>query len=332
MTMRDQTVPAAGIRAVPNRNPILFVVGAARSGTTLLQRMLDAHPQLAVVNETYWVPRKFRERLGLTRAGLVTQELFPMLLESSKFDRMGLSMDDLRELLGNEPVTYPEFVGRMFDRYANRQGKVYAGDKTPGYVRRMALLAEQFSDARFIHIVRDPRDVAASMLDWSSGERTAGQFGTWQLDPVASSGLYWRYSVSMGAKAGAELGSHRYREVRYEDLVADSRRELQRLCEFVGLPYEPVMLDFHVGRSRPKPGRSSKAQWLPPTAGLRDWRCQLAAYEIAAIEYVVGPWLGHYGYPPSEHVEPPDVAALDKVREVFTSFLTDQQRPVPDSW
>ena len=52
-------------------NPYLFVVGAARSGTTLLQRMLDAHPQLAVVNETYWLPRKFREETGLDRKSVV---------------------------------------------------------------------------------------------------------------------------------------------------------------------------------------------------------------------------------------------------------------------
>src|SRR5258708_11431745 len=60
---------------MPGSNPYLFVVGAARSGTTLLQRMLDAHPLLAVVNETYWLPRKYRERTGLTRGGSVTPAL-----------------------------------------------------------------------------------------------------------------------------------------------------------------------------------------------------------------------------------------------------------------
>src|SRR5260370_29297533 len=59
----------------PGSNPYLFVVGAARSGTTLLQRMLDAHPLLAVVNETYLLPRQYRERTGLTRGGSVTPAL-----------------------------------------------------------------------------------------------------------------------------------------------------------------------------------------------------------------------------------------------------------------
>src|SRR5260370_40042991 len=72
-------------------NPYAFVVGAARSGTTLLQRMLDAHPQLAVVNETYWLPRKFRERTGLTGEGLVTPALLPRLVASPKFPRVGVT-------------------------------------------------------------------------------------------------------------------------------------------------------------------------------------------------------------------------------------------------
>ena len=84
----------------PGSNPCLFVVGAARSGTTLLQRMLDAHPLLAVVNETYWLPRKCLERAGLTSDGLVTPALFPLLLDSPKFERMGFGEEDLHRIVG----------------------------------------------------------------------------------------------------------------------------------------------------------------------------------------------------------------------------------------
>ena len=187
----------------PGSNPYLFVVGAARSGTTLLQRMLDAHPLLAVVNETYWLPRKYRKRTGLTRDGLVTAALFPLLLDSPKFERMGFGEEDLQRIAGDgAPIRYMDFVGRLFDEYATRQGKQLAGDKTPGYVRRMAQLHELWPEARFVHIIRDPRDVCLSLLDWSSGERTAGQFVTWQLDRAVSSALYWRYSVAIGREAG----------------------------------------------------------------------------------------------------------------------------------
>jgi hypothetical protein len=94
--------PPQAKRTPSQRNPYLFIVGAARSGTTLVQRLLDAHPMLAVVNETYWVPRKFRERNGLTREGHVTRALIEKLVGSPKFDRMGLSVDDLTRLMPSE--------------------------------------------------------------------------------------------------------------------------------------------------------------------------------------------------------------------------------------
>lgn len=104
-------------------NPFLFIVGAARSGTTLLQRMLDAHPLLTVVNETYWLPRKYRERTGLTRDGLVTPALFPLLRQSPKFGRMGLGDEDLWRIAGDGlPSSYAAFVARLFDEYAKGKG------------------------------------------------------------------------------------------------------------------------------------------------------------------------------------------------------------------
>src|SRR5262249_52804692 len=155
---------------------------------------------------TYWVPRKYRERLGLTRDGTVLPTLFPLLLDSPKFDRMGFDLADLERIARPGPTRYVDFVSRIFDEYAARREKPFAGDKTPGYVRRMPQLHELWPQARFVHIVRDPRDVCLSLLDWSSGERTAGQFGTWQLDPTVSAALYWRYSVALGVQYGRELG------------------------------------------------------------------------------------------------------------------------------
>ena len=319
---------------MPSSNPYLFVVGAARSGTTLLQRMLDAHPLLAVVNETYWLPRKYRARTGLTRQGVVTPALFPLLLDSQKFERMGFGEGDLQRIAGDRaPIRYVDFVGRLFDEYAARQGKLLAGDKTPGYVRRMAWLHELWPEARLVHIIRDPRDVCLSMLDWSGGQRTAGQFGTWQLDRVVSSALYWRYSVAMGREAGMALGSELYLETRYEDLVATTEAELGRLCEFLGIPFDAAMQNYHVGRTRPKPGRSSKAQWLPPTRGLRDWATQLGAHDSAAIEVAVGELLGELGYPPGGSPAAPALLAhVDEVRSVFTANVRADDRPIPRSW
>jgi hypothetical protein len=333
----SQSTAASGEGVARNAeavNPYVFIVGAARSGTTLLQRMLDAHPQLAVVNETYWLPRKFRERTGLTREGVVTPALLPQLLESSKFSRMGVTEEDLLGLLSDrEPIRYERFVERIFGLYAARRGKPFAGDKTPGYVRRIEQIHELWPRARFMHIVRDPRDVCLSMLEWRSGERTAGQFGTWDIDPVISTALYWRYSVAAGREAGESLGPSLYREVRYEDQVSSPERELAEICEFLGLPYAEEMTRFHEGKTRRKPGRSSKAQWLPPTAGLRDWRTQLPIDHVERVEAVAGDLVRALGYETrfDDHTAAM-LARVREVRETFAGHLRARGRVLPRDW
>jgi hypothetical protein len=326
--------PDGGVTNGESANPYVFIVGAARSGTTLLQRMLDAHPMLAVVNETYWLRRRFREQAGLTPEGFVTPALLPQLLASPRFPRMGMTEHDLVGLLSEErSVRYDRFVARIFDLYAGRQGKALAGDKTPGYVRRIGQMHDLWPRARFVHIVRDPRDVCLSMLEWRSGERTAGQFGTWEMDPVISTALYWRYSVGMGREAGQTLGPALYHEVRYEDLVVSPERELEQICEFLGIPYAEEMTRFHEGRTRRKPGRSSKAQWLPPTAGLRDWRTQLPTGDIERIEAACGDRIDSFGYATRLHGCPPPLRErVAEVRETFTRHLRADDRVLPRDW
>jgi hypothetical protein len=315
-------------------NPYAFVVGAARSGTTLLQRMLDAHPQLAVVNETYWLRRRFREQAGLTREGFVTPALLPQLLASPRFPRMGVTEEDLVRLLSAEgPVRYDRFVGRIFDLYAARRGKPLAGDKTPGYVRRIRQMHELWPRARFLHIVRDPRDVCLSMLEWRSGERTAGQAGTWDIDPVISTALYWRYSVAIGREAGKSLGPTLYHEVRYEDLVSSPERELEQICNFLRLPYAEEMTRFHEGRTQREPGRSSKEQWLPPTAGLRDWRMELPVGDVERIEATAGDLIDSLGYATRfDHCCSAARGRVAEIRETFTGHLLAHGRVLPRDW
>jgi hypothetical protein len=296
--------------------------------------MLDAHPLLAVVDETYWLPRKYRERTGLTRQGTVTEGLLSLLLAHPNFSKMGVSEDELRVLFDQlSPVRYEHFVARIFDRYADRADKPLAGDKTPGYVRRMERIHELWPWAQFIHIIRDPRDVCLSMLEWRNGERTVGHYGTWGLDPAVSTALYWRYSVSVGREAGLALGSALYCEVRYEDLVAHTERELRRLSEFLNLPYSEAMTRFYEGKTRPQRGLCSKDQWLPPTVGVRDWRTQLAREDAQRVELAAGKLLGRLDYESQLGATVGNAHThVTRVFEAFTAGALAEGRPLPKDW
>jgi hypothetical protein len=291
-------------------NPYLFIVGAARSGTTLLQRMLDAHPTLAVLHETHWIPRVYEEGTGITPAGTVTCQLLDRLLADRRFGNLGLDRSELERLLpGGETISYADYVGRIFDRYGERRGKRLVGEKTPGYVRDMPTLHALWPEARFVHVIRDGRDVTLSMLNWRRAHLSVGRFPVFKDDPVSASALWWKWHVQLGRRTGSLLGDDLYHEVRYERLVADPARECATLCEFLGLRYEESMLAFYKGRMKATEGLDAKRAWRPVTPSLRDWRKGMAADELERFEASAGDLLDELGYPRAHTRVAPDARA-----------------------
>ena len=315
-------------------NPFVFLVGCPRSGTTLLRRLLDAHPEVAIIDETLWITRFFERRKGLTPEGLVTPQLIPRLLGHRRFARLEIGGEELEGLLAAEDgLTYATFVGRIFDAYGETRGKRLVGDKSPGYVRSIPTLHSLWPEAQFVHLIRDGRDVALSALAWNKAERVFGDFRSWREDPVVTAALWWERSVRLGREAGAALGDGIYHELLFEDLVAGPEQQCATLCESLGLRYDGEMLRFHEGRARAAADLPSKRQWLPPTPGLRDWRTQMAAEDIERFEAAAGDLLDELGYARSA----PRTRAAPRghslrIRRLFVEDVVARGRPVPAGW
>jgi hypothetical protein len=301
-------------------NPYVFIVGSPRSGTTLLRRVVNAHSWIAVPPETHWVPEFYKRRTGLTPEGLVTEELVRALIGHPKFVNLGMTPGELRGLLGpGEPPDYASFVSRIYGRCAAAHGKPLAGDKTPNYVRQIFVLHDLWPRARFIHLIRDGREVGLSLLDWKrKNTRMAELFPTWAEDPVTTAALCWARDVRRGRDRGRPLGPALYREIRYEDLVHHPADEARDLCSFLEIPYEAGMLEFHQGRTRPGPGRSAKEAWLPITRGLRDWRTQMAPEDVERFEAAAGDLLDELGY--SRACPSPPPAARERAARLRERF------------
>jgi hypothetical protein len=315
-------------------NPYVFFVGCSRSGTTLLRRMGDAHPELAIVREQHWLPRYWEWRIGITPEGTVTGDLLDMLLADRRFANLELPFKRVVELVENGPPKhYARFVTEVFDLHGEVKGKRLVGEKTPRYVRHLRTLNELWPRARVVHLIRDGRDVALSLLEWSRAERNVGRFPTWDEDPVATAALYWEWSVRLGREAGALLGPDRYYELRYEALVADPGHECRKLCEFLALAYDPAMLRFHEGRRRSKPGLSAKKSWQPVTAGLRSWREQMAPGDLARFETAVGELLDELGYARGAAAgSREELARATRLREAFAADARSRGLGVPEAW
>jgi hypothetical protein len=211
------------------RKPAPFAVGMNRSGTTLLRMMLDSHPQLAIPPETHFVP-------SLIKA--VRDEGTPeAALEAMKAHRewgdFGFSDQEVLSWFRSREKLRPgDAVRAFYDAYAKRVGKPRWGDKTPKYVMNMPQIQRALPEAHFVHVVRDGRDVALSVLD-----RTVRD-----IDAAHVAGR-WKKKVSKARAVAARLDH--YLEMRYEDLVLETEPTLRRVCEFIDLDFDPGMLDYH---------------------------------------------------------------------------------------
>jgi Sulfotransferase family len=284
-----------------SRNPFVFVVGCPRSGTTLLQRMLDAHPRMAVANDSHFIPRAIEDvgpRALLAPEALrdlpLTPELVAWVRGYKRFVRLHLP-DDAVERAAAEP-TFAAFVEALYTEFASLSGKQLGGEKTPDYVRSLPLLHTLFPWARSVHIVRDGRDVALSTLEWAREDKGPGKLSLWAEEPVAVCALWWSWQTGCGLGDAKKLPAGRTTMLRYEDLVASPEATLRPVTDFLGLPFAPEMLTFHEGKTKKNAALSAKSAWLPPTPGLRDYRTQMDARAVELFEALAGDRLKELGY------------------------------------
>ena len=318
----------------PHTNPYLFIVGCPRSGTTLLKRLVNAHPQIAITPETHWVPRYFRKRIGVTAEGFITPRFIPKLLEYHKFPNLRITRQELEQLIPPQRrMRYADFVSGVFDLYGKRKDKPLVGDKTPGYVQDLSLLHSLWPAARFVHLIRDGRDVCLSVGDWGRAYRITGRFRTWDEDPVSTTALWWERFVRLGRESGEAFGPDLYHEIRYESLVSNPQEECAALCAFLGVPYDEAMVNFHEGKTKEKAGLSAKKSWRPLTPGLRDWRSQMATEDVDRFEAISGDLLEELGYPRATSSQAPErLSHAARMRELFAGDPRLQKRSLPERW
>jgi hypothetical protein len=313
-------------------NPFVFICGCPRSGTTLVGRLADAHPALAIVHESRFIASWWEERVGLTREGEVTPALIERLVEHPRYARLGLGREPLERLLAADgPVRYPSFISGVFDLYGEAQGKRAVGDKTPRYVRSLPTLHALWPHARFAHVIRDGRDVCLSVLNWGKGP--AGRFSAWDEDPISTVAVWWEWHVRLGREDGRALGERLYHELRYESLVRRPDQECVALCEFLGLPSDDGMVRFHEGRERDNPRFDAKKAWRPVTPGLRDWGAQMPASELERFEAAAGDFLEELGYPRAvPDLDSDALAHASRIRASFREDLRMRGEREPEAW
>lgn len=265
----------------------LFVLGVSRSGTTLLRVILDRSPGLAIPDESFFIPLLARRHGRTIDAGRFLDDVSRI----SVIRAWGIGADDIAPSIRSGMRTGAA-ISAIYETYAAGVGKPRWGDKTPMYMRHLPLIERLFPDAQYVHLIRDGRDAALSLLEMPEGTYTR----TWaHPDNAAQFACLWRKEVRAARALGRRVGARRYYELRYEDLVATPNEAIRSVCEFADLPFDLDMLEY-VGDVDVSTKPHQQRLLLPPTTGLRSWRTDMEPRAVQAFEAAAGDVLSDLGY------------------------------------
>lgn len=261
----------------------VVVLGVSRSGTTLLKAMLDAHSQLAIPSESYFIPQLWDRHGAHPRREAFVDDLRRL----ERIREWGVDPEEVRARLSERP-SFAEAVQAIYAIYAESRGKPRFGEKTPLYMQHLDVLARAFPGARYVHIVRDGRDAALSLLAMARRPR----FNLSRPRGIGDFACAWRREVRAAQRFGRD---HPYLELRYEELVAEPEARLREVCAFLNLEYEPEMLEYH---RRQDPALSADHPRLaqPPVRDVRSWRREFPPEDSELFEAIAGDLLTELGY------------------------------------
>jgi hypothetical protein len=208
VTPSESTVAPETTATPTMSGPPIFVVGCHRSGTTLFRLILDSHPHISCGPETRFLAD------------------LEKVTDDDNWPRMGL-YGFPREYWHHQVAT---LFNDFQSRYAARRGKTRWADKTPLYAGHLDYLNALFPDALFINVVRDGRDVARSHRD------------TWGYRSGLKAIEKWPRYIRMAEAFAPKVGPDRYLEVRYENLVGDTNKQMRQVLDFIGEPWDEAVL------------------------------------------------------------------------------------------
>lgn len=291
-----QPSPTAADAANLSQPRPVFIVGAGRSGTTLLQQMLDHHPNLAFPWESHFLPivhgclksfgdlNVYENRVRLMRD--INHYVQVSWRERQNEEWIEGLEAAIPELAKDAAPSYPGVVDAIFSFFARKRNKARWGDKTPGYITCVPLILELFPQAKVLHIIRDGRDVVSSILPLSFGPNTA-----------YLAARRWKHLIERGLEC-AQKWPERVMTLHYETLIDDPEKQLRQICDFIGEEFHPDMLNYHKDSSKRVPRHTIHANVAKPVNKSRcgRWKKDLSPRQARIVEAIIAPQLAKLGY------------------------------------
>jgi hypothetical protein len=280
---RQSSAPAPRGRSA---EPV-FVVGMNGSGTTVLLDSLGRHHELyAFPRETRLIPHLYarRAQFGDLEDDRIFLRLWNEVRRLMVFRGVNGGVEvPLPEDWADYPRDLSAVLDGVFRHFAGREGKSRWCEKTPQHAQHLDTLATMFPHARFVHIIRDGRDCAASF------------HRRWRRTPELTMHR-WKQVVREARRQGMLIGPDRYFEVRYEALTAEPELWLRRICEFAGLEFDPAVLQSGHRQMQAEAASGGSAEHSGFRTNSGKWRRYFAAPQLARLERIGGSMLDDLGY------------------------------------
>ncbi|MGL5075232.1 MAG: sulfotransferase family protein [Waterburya sp.] len=240
-------------------NPI-FIVASGRSGSTHLRLMLDLHPQLTCLDEIDYTVQQISDNGE-----------FPQLDQYHEWLESDRIFAD-RKLTIDRQLNYPQLVNSFLAQEQARYGKNLLCAVSH---KNFDKLLKIWPHARFIHLVRDGRDVAYSCI------AEMGWYGNFWRGVE-----YWEKSEQLWTKLEKVIPVNQKIEITYESLMSNTVETLTQVCNFIGITYDPKMLTYP----------QTTTYTLPDPSFIGQWRCKMSEYEIRLVESRIAEMLVLRGY------------------------------------
>ncbi|MFZ0547489.1 MAG: sulfotransferase [Candidatus Promineifilaceae bacterium] len=275
----------------PSEQPF-FIVGVHRSGTTLLRYMLSSSPRIYIPPESDFIPRFFLKRPSHHLDEEQVEKILNFIFTRYRFVKEWEGEAPQAALFFEQrnPQTAAGFLDHLYRSYAEQKGAVRWGDKTPIYSSYIDLIHQIFPQAKFIHIIRDGRDVALSILDkWGDKE--------FHVD-IYFAARNWVRRIRQGQASGKRIGSDLFYELHYESLVDEPERELRAICDFLDEPFVEEMVTHHRQASQQIESGSFHDAVRQPANKSRigRWREEMSPADLRLFERIAAPLLTELGY------------------------------------
>lgn len=304
-------------------NAPIFIVGMNGSGTTMLLDSLGRHPQLyGFTRETRLIPDLLERDWGDLNDDENFRKLWDTVRNIPAFGAMNNDQPSpLPENWRSFERTPVAVIHETINHFAHAAQKTCWMEKTPQHAQHVALLAKAWPEARFIHMIRDGRDCAASFNR------------RWKRTPELT--VYrWKRVIRLCRRDGQALGENRYLEIKYEDLTANPQYWMRQACDFLKVDFDNAVLESE----QPQSDREGEIGTIVPTKP--RWHSAFTASRLNRFENIAGSLLSELGYPVTnpEHDQDPTRLQLkwwvakDYLRQYTNEIVTKVRGNNRKSW